>query len=60
MGLLENSEATDVRDHVFALMGLASNASSIEVNYDMSNTELFMQVIGQTCSSLISLSLIHI
>lgn len=50
--LYRNHQATDIRDKVYALHGLAEDSLDMVVNYNKSTKNLFVEVLYHTCASL--------
>ena len=44
-------EATDIRDKVYALLGLARDGADLTVDYNMSTDDLFLEVLDHACTS---------
>jgi hypothetical protein len=49
--VFSNHESTDIRDKVYALLGLSSDSTTIRVDYDVSPKALLVELIYHACSS---------
>jgi hypothetical protein len=49
--VFSNHESTDIRDKVYALLGLSSDSTTIRVDYDISPKALLVELIYHACSS---------
>jgi hypothetical protein len=50
--LFRDQKATDIRDNVYALHGLASDTGNMTINYELSTWQLLVVVLRHTCVSL--------
>jgi hypothetical protein len=52
LGLYRHQQATDIRDKVYALLGLADDSASMEIDYDIHPKALLIQTIWHANTSL--------